>query len=206
MGWLGRRMPQVIAAIVVFGMAGLILQSSLKVDVSDRALSTFDTQDVSRNARENENSQDMIPFVLSHPLGVGTGTMSALSSYKVWGSGNVPFAIQGGLIHNNLLMIAIETGWLGTAMFIWLLVALAISAVNNYRTVRDPYLKALSLALCGFVAFYLGMQVLAPMLMQPLVSYIAFALFALLVIVPDLDARSAIGEPGTAELAYARSM
>jgi O-antigen ligase len=148
----------------------------------------------------------MIPFVLSHPLGVGTGTMSALSSYKVWGSGNVPFAIQGGLIHNNLLMIAIETGWLGTAMFVWLLFALAISALDNYRNTRDPYLKAVSLALCGFVTFYIGMQVLAPMLMQPLVSYIAFALFALLVIVPDLDGQEPIAAVDRHEPEYAQAM
>lgn len=190
-GWLGRRVPQVIGALLVAVLAAGLLQASLQVKVTERALSTFDTQDTSRNAREAETYERMYPFVLQHPFGLGTGSMSAVSSFKVWGGGkNIPFAIQGGLIHNNLLMIAIETGWIGPILFVWFLLSALILAVRNYRTARDPYLKAVSLALCGFVAFYMAMQVLGPVLLMPSISFIAFVMFAMLVIVPDLDVAS----------------
>jgi len=187
-GWLGRRMPQVIAALMVAMIAALILQSSMEVEVSTRALSAFDTQDVSRTTREEEFRAEMVPFVLKHPFGLGTGSMSALSSAKVWAGGSrVPFAIQGGLVHNNLLMIAIETGWVGPIVFMWFLAGAFLMSLRNYRQAVDPFIKAVSLALCGFVTFYICMQPLGPILMMPSISFIAFAMFALLVILPDLD-------------------
>jgi hypothetical protein len=203
--WLSRRVPQMMGILVVVGIAAIVMQASLNVDVSDRALSAFDTSDVSRNARENENSSEMIPFVLTHPVGVGTGSMSARSSAQVWGgsSGKVPTAIQGGLIHNNLLLIAIETGWLGPIIFVWFLVSAVRLAIHNYRKAQDPFIKDVSLALCGIVVFYTGMQVLGAVLVQPSISYIIFALFALLVILPDLDQPQSVAATVEKVLEYA---
>ena len=186
-GWLGKKMPQVVAALLVAVVAAGILQATLQVDVSDRAISAFDTQDVSRSERQSETLDQMIPFVLQNPFGLGTGSMAAVTSFKVWGGGKVPFAIQGGLIHNNLLMVAIETGWLGAIVFTWFLVNAFILSVRNYHQAVDPLIKAMSLALCGFVTFYICMQVLGPVLIMPSISMIAFAVFAFLVILPDLD-------------------
>jgi hypothetical protein len=79
-------------------------------------------------------------------------------------------------------------------LFLWFLFAALRLSVRNFLRSQDPFLKALSLAMCGIVAFYAVLQVFTPTIMAPSISFLAFALFSFLVILPNLESIERINE------------
>lgn len=173
--------------LIVALVAGGLLQSTLSLKVADRASSAFESNDVSAEAREAEFSTVTLPFVLAHPFGAGTGSMSAKGSAKVWGGGAVDLILQKGFIHNGFLLVAIEAGWLGLAFYLWMLGAAIVSAFKVFRTARDPLIREVALACMGIVVFYTGFHLGAAMLTTALISFDIWIILGLIVLLPSLD-------------------
>lgn len=184
------------AKLVGIGVvAAFALQSAIPVNITERAASALDTQDVSRQAREEETASVTVPYVLTHPFGTGTGTMSALySTGGVWSSGNLDFAVQGGTIHNTFLLIAIEIGWAGAILWGWFLLVCIRTAHDCFRQAKDPFVANLALGLMGVAIQYSLMHFFAPMLSAALISYAIWPLLGLIVALPALDAEAATVE------------
>lgn len=194
-GAIGGRMLQTVKMVLVGLAAAVALEAAFPINLSERATSAFDTQDVSRTARERETTAVTVPYVLTHPFGEGTGTMAALySSGGVWSSKGMDFAVQGGTIHNTFLMIAIEVGWLGAILWAWFLASCLRAAYACHRTARDPFVANLALGLFAVVAQYAMMHFFAPMLSAALISFGIWLLIGLLPVLPALE-RADAGEP-----------
>lgn len=184
---LSRRFS-LLRLFVVAVIAGGILQSTKSIQVADRAASAFAENDVSKEARDAEFSTVTLPFVIEHPLGAGTGSMSAVGSAKVWGGGqSVDLILQRGFIHNGFLLVAIETGWLGLAAFVWLLVASGLTAWKIFRTTDDPLIRDSALVCTGIVIFFTSMSFFAPMTTMPLISLIIWVILGLIIALLQLD-------------------
>ena len=174
--------------VVIALVAGIAIQTLLSVKVTERAASAFEGNDVSAESREAEFSTVTLPFVLSHPFGAGTGSMSAKGSAKVWAAGSdVDLVLQSGVIHNGFLLVAIETGWLGLAMYVWLLFAAMRSAWNSYVAARDPLVRDLALGCFGTVFFFTGMNFFGPLLTVAMISFDIWIIFGLISLLPSLD-------------------
>ncbi|HEY3268020.1 MAG TPA: hypothetical protein VGM37_13930 [Armatimonadota bacterium] len=182
------RRTQLVQAAVLALIAASVVQAVFPLNVAERAASAFDTEDVSRNDRELEFSTVTLPFVLSHPFGAGTGSMSAVGSIQVWGGGSPADMLLGrGRIHNGFLLVAIELGWLGLGIYLWFLGTVLYTSMELYRNSRDPYIRDLALGLFGVMIFFVIYNFSGPMLTTPLFSYNIWALVGLLVILPSLD-------------------
>jgi hypothetical protein len=184
---MGRRYGNVILLLAVALAGGLFVQHTANVDVSDRALSTLDSQDVSAQRRENETSEHTIPFVLKHPVGVGTGSMTAVGAAKVWSSSDVKLAMANGIIHNGFLLVGIEIGWLGMFAWAWMLAEGLRASYLNARDSRDPYIRNLGLGLFGMMIWFTLMHFATPMMTAPLLSVVIWLPIGLIGLLPFLD-------------------
>jgi O-antigen ligase len=177
--------------LIVALIAGAVVQSSLSLKVADRAESTFQENDTSAEAREVEFSTVSLPFVLTHPFGAGTGSMSARGSAQVWSGGATVDLLMHGIIHNGFLLVAIETGWLGLVAYIWLLAAATWSAWKAYLDSQDPLLRDLALASFGTLVFFTGMNFAAAMMTTANVNFDFWIIVGLVMLLPTLDKRAA---------------
>ena len=188
---VSRRAATVRVLIVAIIVAG-VLQSTMSLKVADRAASAFESNDVSAEARETEFSTVTLPFVLAHPFGAGTGSMSAKGSAQVWAGGSdVDLVLQNGIIHNGFLLVAIEAGWIGLLAFVWMLLAAIITAWQAYQRSSDPLVKDLALSCLGIVIFFTAMNFAALMLTTALISFDIWIFLGLIALLPRLDAESA---------------
>jgi O-antigen ligase len=76
-----------------------------------------------------------------YPLGIGYHNSGVLREFTP----EIPSELKH--FHNNLLNIATETGWLGVAIFLWLLFA-AVTA--SFRNRREPLFVAFGAALISW--------------------------------------------------------
>lgn len=190
MGYLSGRLTSVMKIIALGVVAAVIVQTTMSVKVSDRAESAFNDQDVSRQAREDETADLMIPFVLTHPFGAGTGSMTASKSGAVWAS-HINSALQGGMIHNNFLYVAIEIGWIGMLAWAWMLVVAVKSIYETFREASDPFIRCASLGVLGMILQYSFLHFFAGVLTSQLISYAIWPVFGLVVVLSRLNADTA---------------
>jgi hypothetical protein len=184
---LGRRAGLTRILLVAVIVAGVI-QTQMSLDVTERAASAFESNDVSADAREAEFTTVTLPFVLSHPFGAGTGSMSAQGSAKVWAGGSdVDFVLQKGIIHNGFLLVAIEIGWVGLAAYIWMLIAAMAASWRAYKKARDPFVKDLALSCLGIVFFFTAMNFALSILTTALIGYDIWVFLGLITLLPRLD-------------------
>lgn len=167
-----------------------IVQTVLPIKLAERAVSAFSDEDVSRNAREAETWSVTIPYVLTHPFGAGTGSLTSAYSAKVWSKSSLDTVIRNGTIHNNLLLVAIETGWLGAVAWTWFLVTAVLGARKVYFETSDPFLKDVGLGLFGVMASYAVMNFFAPMTVASLISFGFWVLVGLIPVIPALDQKN----------------
>jgi|GEM_PF-3968512 len=184
----GRLMTYAKMLVVVLIVSGIV-QTVLPIKLAERAVSAFSGEDVSRNAREAETWTVTIPFVLTHPFGAGTGSLTSAYSSKVWTKSSLDTVLRNGVIHNNILLVAIETGWLGAVAWIWFLIAAILSTWNAYRDTMDPFLRDIALGLFGVMVSYGVLNFFAPMTVAMLISFGFWVLVGLIPVIPELDSQ-----------------
>lgn len=186
MGFVSRRFTQVVVLGLLLVITGGIVQTTSKVNVSDRLASTLDPKDESRMARTEETHSIMLPWVMSHPMGAGTGVMTARGSGKIW-AGDFESLLGGGMIHNTFLQVAIEIGWLGAFIYLMALLSAITAALRAYRNAQDSFLRSLALGLFGTSVAFLVMQFFSNMINVALLSFQIWVLYGLILVVPLLD-------------------
>lgn len=193
MGVLGGRLGTYIKMLfAAFILAG-ILQAVFPLKIAERAVSAFSAEDVSREDREAETKEVALPYVLTHPFGAGTGALSSGSSSKVWAKSKVDTLLASGYVHNNFLFVAIETGWLGLAVWLWFLTAVIMSARKAFLEAKDPFLREVALGLFGVMVAYTVLNMFAPVLIVGLISFQFWVLLGLIPVIQTLDSPK---EPG----------
>ncbi|MBO9540247.1 O-antigen ligase family protein [bacterium] len=99
---------------------------------------------------------DYLPRIVERPFGSGLWTAGA-SGLAVTGGEPIPGTTIGVPTDNNYFKYGLEMGWVGLTLFIWLIVATAVSAARTYTRLSRPFPKALSLGLFGvFVCYAVG--------------------------------------------------
>jgi len=187
MGFLSGRLGTYIKMLFTAFFLAAVLQAVFPLQIAERAVSAFSAEDVSREDREAEAKEIALPYVLAHPFGAGTGALSSGSSAKVWAKSKVDTVFASGYVHNNFLLVAIETGWLGLAAWLWFLTAVLLSARKTFLEAKDPFLKELALGLFGVMVAYAVLNMFAPVLTVGLISFQVWVLLGLIPVIPALD-------------------
>lgn len=147
-----------------------------------RIRSTFrPSEDPSFQVRER--SQEMIkPFIQSHPIGAGLGSVG------IWGKRFNPnselaeFAPDSGYVR-----IAVELGWIGLFLYCAFFATILIVGVHNYYLINDPELKAYMASIVAVVyAIAVGNYPQQAIIQVPNIL-IFYALMAMIVKMKDLD-------------------
>lgn len=129
-----------------------------------------------------KNQRRIKPFILSHPIGGGLGSVGQ------WGR---KFAPNSMLAHfppdSGYVRVAVEMGWVGLTLFCILMFTILKTGINNYYLIKNPELKnyCLTMLLVVFV-FNVGNSPQQALTQYP--SNILFYLAsALLVVTMRLD-------------------
>lgn len=132
--------------IIGVTVVGVILAVLIKIPTSNGSLVRFQSafrpsKDASFNVRA-ENQHRIKPYILSHPIGGGLGSVG------VWG---VRFAPNSYLAKfppdSGYVRVAVEMGYLGLLLFCTLNFVILYYAIKYYYLIHDPDLQAYCLAM-----------------------------------------------------------
>jgi hypothetical protein len=164
----------------------LILGSLIIVPTSNPTLARFQSafrpsKDASFNVRA-ENLKRIKPFILSHPIGGGLGSVG------VWGERFAPNSYLAKFPPDSgYVRVAVEMGWIGLLLFCIFNFVILYKGITYYYLIRDPELKSYCLAMILFIfAFDVGNFAQQAFVQYP--SNILFYLaMAILVVTRRLD-------------------
>lgn len=175
--------PQTILIGLFLGLvgAGFMLKSTSN-PVIYRLQSAFNPQDDSSMQLRLRNQAFIQPFIQSHPIGAGLGTIG------LWGKRFNPNSWLATFAPDSAYVrVAVEAGWVGLLIYLSLFFVALYTAVHYYFRVKDPTIKLIYLAL-ALVTFLITLanypQEAAYMLPTNLVLN---AIFALIVRLKDFD-------------------
>ncbi|HEY8931057.1 MAG TPA: O-antigen ligase family protein [Mucilaginibacter sp.] len=127
-------------------VAGLALAVLIKMPTSNPSLVRFQSafnpsKDASFNVRA-ENQHRIKPYILSHPIGGGLGSVG------IWGQ---RFAPNSYLAHfppdSGYVRVAVEMGWLGLLLFCAFNFVILQRGIKYYYLIKDPELKTYCMAM-----------------------------------------------------------
>ncbi|WP_020533012.1 O-antigen ligase family protein [Flexithrix dorotheae] len=130
--------------ICIFGgiiMIGIINMPTDNYHIK-RIQSTFNaSEDESYKVRER-NKEMITPWILSHPMGGGLG------STGVWGQRFSPGTFLANFPPDSgYVRIAVEMGWIGLLIYIFLWINILIKSVFPYWKMKNPELKTIALSI-----------------------------------------------------------
>lgn len=137
-------------------IAGLMLAVLIVMPTSNPAIKRFQTafrpsEDASYNVRA-ENQRKIKPFILSHPIGGGLGSVG------VWGRRFSPNSMLAQFPPDSgYVRVAVEMGWIGLILFCTLFFVVLKNGINFYFRIKNPVLKNYCLAMLLVIfAFNIG--------------------------------------------------
>lgn len=141
-------------SLVLVGCLGLgMLAASGNTRFLDRlATATNPTEDASFNVRTGYITQ-YAPEIARRPFGFGINT-SGGGALRVSGGEAVRNSVVGVPTDNYYFKVALEMGWVGLGLWLWICAAAMFHAYRVYRRTEDPELKAIALG-CLSVLFAL---------------------------------------------------
>jgi hypothetical protein len=134
---------QVLIAMIA---AGMFLAVIVNIPTSNpnivRLQTAFNpTEDASYQVRM-KNQAFIRPFILTHPLGGGLGSVGE------WGKQFSPWSPLANFPPDSgFVRIAVESGWVGLLIYCTLLFIVFYDGIKNYLLLKDPKLKVVSLAM-----------------------------------------------------------
>ena len=139
------------------------------------------TEDASMNVRV-ENKSRIQPYILSHPIGGGLGTTGEVG--KVLNPGH---ELSGFPPDSGYLKIALETGFIGFLLLLWLYYKTASISIAALFKVRDKEVKTLYIViLASFMALCTGNLTQLATTSRPF-DFFIFAYFALVIRLQHFD-------------------
>lgn len=131
-----------IAAIGAVGVAVLIASGSGQL-LDRLSTAARPDEDASFNTRLNYVNT-YLPEIAQRPFGFGINT-SGGGARKVSGGERVRGSVVGVPTDNYYFKVALEMGWVGLTLWLWLNGALLLHAFRVHHRLRDPALKAVAL-------------------------------------------------------------
>ena len=130
-----------------------------------------------------ERSQAFIkPFIQSHPIGAGLGSVGIWGTRFNPGSPLAEFAPDSGYVR-----VAVELGWIGLIIYCMLFMAILITGIRNYYRMHDPRLKAYMAAILSVVFSLVIGNYPQQVLIQVPTILIFYAIMAMVVRLRELD-------------------
>ncbi len=137
-------------------VAGLFLFFLINIPTSNASLVRFQTafrptKDASFNVRA-QNQARIKPYILSHPIGGGLGSVG------IWGQRFAPNSYLAKFPPDSgYVRVAVEMGWLGLLLFCVLNFVVLYRGIYYYYVIQDPTLKTYCLAMILIIfAFNIG--------------------------------------------------
>lgn len=133
--------------VMMFAIAGgLFLGFLIKVPTSNPALARFQSafnpsKDASFNVRA-ENQRRIKPYILSHPMGGGLGSVGVWGQRFSPGSFLSKFPPDSGYVR-----VAVEMGWIGLLLFCAFNFVILQRGIKYYYIIKDPDLKTFCMAM-----------------------------------------------------------
>ncbi|MDO3641021.1 O-antigen ligase [Mucilaginibacter sp. L3T2-6] len=133
--------------VMLFAIAGgLFLGFLIKVPTSNPALARFQSafnpsKDASFNVRA-ENQRRIKPYILSHPMGGGLGSVGVWGQRFSPGSFLSKFPPDSGYVR-----VAVEMGWIGLLLFCAFNFVILQRGIKYYYIIKDPELKTFCMAM-----------------------------------------------------------
>lgn len=133
--------------VMIFAIAGgLFLGFLIKVPTSNPALARFQSafnpsKDASFNVRA-ENQRRIKPYILSHPMGGGLGSVGIWGQRFSPGSFLSKFPPDSGYVR-----VAVEMGWIGLLLFCTFNFVILQRGIKYYFIIKDPDLKTYCMAM-----------------------------------------------------------
>ncbi|MBL4676119.1 MAG: O-antigen ligase family protein [Mucilaginibacter sp.] len=132
--------------LMMVGGAGLVLAALVFMPTSNQFFKRFQTafrpsDDASFNVRA-ENQRRIKPYILSHPIGGGLGSVG------IWGRRFAPNSFLAKFPPDSgYVRVAVEMGYVGLILFCMLMFVILKTGINNYYLIKDPELKMYCLAM-----------------------------------------------------------
>ncbi|TSD66547.1 O-antigen ligase family protein [Inquilinus sp. KBS0705] len=126
--------------------AGFLLAIVIVMPTSNPFIKRFQTAfnpsaDASFNVRA-ENQKKIQPYILSHPIGGGLGSVG------IWGRRFAPNSFLAKFPPDSgYVRVAVEMGWIGLLLFSTLMFVILYVGINNYYLIKNPELKTYCLAM-----------------------------------------------------------
>ena len=128
---------RILVAVLI---AGFMLVVLIKIPTSNPSLVRFQTafnpsKDASFNVRA-ENQHRIQPYILSHPIGGGLGSVG------IWGQRFAPNSYLAKFPPDSgYVRVAVETGWIGLLLFCAFNFIILQRGIYYYYIIKDPELK-----------------------------------------------------------------
>ncbi|MFD0764739.1 O-antigen ligase family protein [Mucilaginibacter lutimaris] len=126
--------------------AGVVLLGLIFMPTSNQFIKRFQTafkpsDDASFNVRA-ENQRRIKPYILSHPIGGGLGSVG------IWGRRFAPNSFLAKFPPDSgYVRVAVEMGYIGLILFCTLMFVILKTGINNYYLIKNPELKIYCLAM-----------------------------------------------------------
>ena len=165
-----------ILSIVIIG--GVILGFLVVVPTSNPTLARFQSafkpsKDASFNERA-KNQERIKPYILSHPIGGGLGSVG------VWGQRFAPNSYLAKFPPDSgYVRVAVEMGWIGLLLFCIFNFVIMYKGIHYFYLIKDPELKSYCLAMLLIIfAFDVGNYPQQAIVQYPsnILFYLAMAL------------------------------
>ncbi|MDR3696126.1 O-antigen ligase family protein [Mucilaginibacter sp.] len=176
--------------IFIFSIiSGLFLLVLIKVPTSNATLARFQSafkpsKDASFEERA-KNQEAIRPYILSHPIGGGLGSVG------VWGQRFAPNSYLAKFPPDSgYVRVAVELGWIGLLLYCVFNFVIMYKGIQYYYVIKDPELKTYCLGMVLFIfAFDVGNYP-----QQALVQYPSNILFFLAMAILNITMRLDIAE------------
>lgn len=188
--------------LVVVVSAGIILVGLIFMPTSNQFIKRFQTafrpsDDASFNVRA-ENQRRIKPYILSHPIGGGLGSVG------IWGRRFAPNSFLAKFPPDSgYVRVAVEMGWIGLILFCILMFVILKTGINNYYLIKNPELKIYCLAMVLIIfVFNIGNYPQQALVQYPsnILFYLACALLNVTLRL-DKQEQQELAEKKAAELA-----
>jgi O-antigen ligase len=126
--------------------AAIVLVGLIFMPTSNQFIKRFQTafrpsDDASFNVRA-ENQKRIKPYILSHPIGGGLGSVG------IWGRRFAPNSFLAKFPPDSgYVRVAVEMGYIGLILFCTLMFVILKTGINNYYLIKNPELKIYCLAM-----------------------------------------------------------
>jgi len=180
---------EVLLIAILFGAFGFALLTVPTVNADHHRIKTAfsmvtgDAAAVDKSFEVRlENQKRIQPFIQSHPMGGGLGSVGAWGKRFSPGTFLAEFPPDSGYIR-----IAVEQGWIGLILYLALFFVIMRVGIKNYFQVQNPQIKAYYQVCLTFLFALMVANYPQEAITQLPTNFLFYIIIALLVRLKDFD-------------------